>query len=221
MGKSLLRIAATSAAFVTSLAGGADAGERTWYLSIEGGAAVGGNVSAAILDGPLCGLLGFGPGCQPDASVESGWAALGAVGMRVMSNLRIEGEAGYRSQELGSRNDVTQTTVMVNALFDIPLSEAFELSIGGGLGFDWIDTGAGDRGPLLGSDSAFAYQLIAGLSYDIADNVELTLNYRYTDADFEDLYAVVDGTPTGSAWGVVAYEREASGTVSLGLRFGL
>lgn len=220
----VVRVSAASMALSTLTA--ANAGDREWYVSIEAGATFGGDYETlGVLSSPLCGMLGIGPGCAPSGSVEAGWAALGAVGAYVMPNLRLEAEVGQRSQSLSGYSgltNLTQTTLMANALFDIPMSERFTLSIGGGLGIDWVDTGAGDVGMYSGSDTALAYQLIAGLSYDLADNIDLTLNYRYTDSQIDNLHAVVDGAPPGFLWDVVAVDGiAATSTISAGLRFEL
>ena len=198
----------------------ADAGERQWYAALEGGAEIGGGeVASVILAAPLCGGLGIGP-CGPDTSLDTGWAAIGTIGVRVAPNVRLEGEVGYRSQTLGGLNDLTQTTLMANALYDIPLSEELTLSLGGGLGYDWVDTGSGNRGPFAGDDSAFAYQLIAGLAYELSDNVELMLSYRHIRAEFDDMHAVVDDQGSAGNWASLMSDWDTTGAVTVGLRFG-
>ena len=220
-GNQMRRLGAAVGVAIAVGALSADAGERQWYASIEGGAEFStGDVGSIIVASPLCGGLGLGP-CEPDTSLETGWAAFGTVGTHIAPNVRLEGELGYRSQSLGGRSDLSQTTLMVNALFDVPVSDQLTLSLGGGLGYDWVDTGSGNRGLLPGDDAAFAYQLIAGLSYDISESVALTLNYRYTNAEFDDLHAEVDdvgGRP--GAWAIAVNDWDTVGTVSVGLRFG-
>ena len=124
--------AAAIAALSLSLS--ASAGERTWYASVEGGAAFG-SVSARGIEAPLCGTLLPAPPCAPDTSLDTCWAAIGAVGTHVAPNIRLEGEVGYRSQKLGGRGDLTQTTLMANALYDIPVAKELTLSLGGGFGW--------------------------------------------------------------------------------------
>lgn len=218
MAKAVFRSGVASITFAMSLTAGADAGERAWYASVEGGIEIGGGeVSASIVGGPLCGVL-FP--CAPDTSIDSGLALFGAVGTRVAPNVRLEAEVGHRSQVIGGQNDLTQTTLMANAIYDLPLLADLTLSIGAGVGVDWVNTGAGGIGPLPDGETAFGYQVIAGLSYDLSEILALTVNYRLTQAQFDDLYAEVNGIPASGTFGLAVEDWDTTGTVTVGLRFG-
>ena len=199
---------------------GANASERGWYASIEGGvnwtdADIGGIVAY-----PLCSLL-FP--CTTDTSTDPGWAAFGAVGIAVGENLRVEAEVGHRVSGLGDRGDITNTTLMLNGRFDVPVSDAMALSLGGGIGVDWVQTELSQPNPFsTDSDTVFAYQLIAGASYALSDRLDVTLTYRYLGTSSMDtLYANVgiDGAAGLSAVASVV-DVDAS-TVSIGLEFAL
>jgi opacity protein-like surface antigen len=141
--------------------------------------------------------------------------------LAVSDNLRIEGEVGYRNAGFGDRGDISNTTLMLNALFDIPVTESLSFAGGGGLGIDWIATD-------LSSDAAdnasvFAYQAIAEASIELTDRIDLTLTYRYLDASgADDLYAEVAmrGAAPGST-AAVRIDDVSTSTVSVGLRFAL
>lgn len=198
----------------------ANAGERGWYASIEGGANWTDADIGGIVASPLCGLL-FP--CTTETSTDPGWAAFGAVGTSIGENLRVEAEVGHRVSGLGDRGDITNTTVMLNGRFDVPLSDAMALSLGGGIGVDWVQTELSQPNPFsTDSDTVFAYQLIAGASYALSDRLDLTLTYRYLGTSSMDtLYADVriDGAAGPNATASVL--DVGTSTVSIGLKFAL
>ena len=79
-------------------------------------------------------------------------------------------------------NKVTVVSAMVNGLADFGNEDATSFFIGGGLGRAWVKA-------LDDSDSAWAWQLIAGVRHAISPNVDLGLKYRYFNTfnlDFDD-----------------------------------
>jgi OmpA-OmpF porin, OOP family len=70
---------------------------------------------------------------------------------------------------------------MANLIYDIPLGDRFDLSIGGGAGGGRDDllvhSGATDFAK--GDHIGFMWQGIAGISYSLTRNLDLTLDYRY------------------------------------------
>ena len=139
-----------------------------------------------------------------DLAYESGWLGLGAAGWAFDETLRLEIELGYRNNSyLGVSNvgsiatqpnfvngdsNTTAFSQMLNVLFDIPLSERVDLSVGGGAGGALIDTDIAVVNPLApgvvttaadDSKYAFAYQAIAGLSYQLFPNWQAFVDYRY------------------------------------------
>ncbi|MCE9522400.1 MAG: outer membrane beta-barrel protein [Alphaproteobacteria bacterium] len=124
---------------------------------------------------------------SPSLNFDTGWAALGTVGYAFDNNWRIEGELGFRQNDadviFGGKSvsafsgELTEYSAMVNVLYDIPLAEKLSLSVGAGVGADYsqFDDGAG----FDDNDISFAYQAIAGLSYELTNRLDLTLTYRY------------------------------------------
>lgn len=71
-------------------------------------------------------------------------------------------------------------TAMVNFIYDIPVAEKIDLSVGVGVGVDFSNIEAAG---FEDSDTNFAYQAIVGLSYQVTKRLDLTLTYRYLNVD--------------------------------------
>jgi opacity protein-like surface antigen len=197
-----------------------DAGGLRWYVSLEAGANWT-DVEAVGVALPLCGILGVTP-CVPDTSTSTGWAAFTSVGVSLTNYLRIGGELGHRTATLGDRGDITNTTLMLDALLDAPITDSVSFSFGGGLGIDWITTEQLPPHPFNTTTytSTFAYQAIAEVSCAVSENVDLTLTYRYLGTNgTSDLYADAAMTTGGTA--VVRVDDVSASTLTVGLRFAL
>jgi len=121
---------------------------------------------------------------------------LGPVGLRV----EMEGQGGRnydfdtdgptftgQTPEFEGDYDVDISTwaMFWNLWLDIPITEAFDLYLGGGVGFGVSDmrvrqspTGYRDTSH---DDLNFAWQVGTGMAYDVADWLTLDLGYRYVD----------------------------------------
>ena len=234
--RSRFAAAAVSALFIVTAS---DAGERAWYASIEGGVtSVDLPISQSRFNCP--GSLFFPPPlCVADDSKSSGAAVIGAIGTHIGNNFRIEGEVGYRSNEIGSIDTLKHTTLMLNGVWDVPLTDNFSLSLGGGVGIDRLSTSEIEKYiPVARSETtAFAYQGVAGLSYALSDSIAITASYRRLETSSDEgISAVVrinsapplsglgaSSTPSGAVF--IATDKTAIGvfdtsadTVSVGLR---
>jgi opacity protein-like surface antigen len=167
----------------------AQAQEGNWYAGAGLGANWLDDVGATFVGGTI----------TAEADFDTGWVMTGAVGYR-WDYLRLEFELAYRDNQSDSVTfnfvpitntvfaDVTYFSQMVNLLWDIPLGEAANLYVGGGIGGVLVE---GDAGGVINSaliamdddDYVFAYQGIAGVSFDISDNMELYAEYRYFKTD--------------------------------------
>ena len=131
-------------------------------------------------------------------SFETGVVGVGSVGYGFGNGLRVELEGDYRSNRfspvrgpgvLGSGGREQKYGPMVNVLFDLDVGSPYVFPyIGAGAGYQWVaDRGAQTssfgavQSRLGGTDSSFAYQAIAGLSFPIPPVVglSLTAEYRY------------------------------------------
>ena len=152
---------------------------------------------------------------------DTGWAGLVTFGYGFDNNWRIELEGGYRSNDFTAgingphtmgtaeaapfegdvmmfsgqapTGSLDEWTAMVNFIYDIPLAEKIDLSLGVGVGVDFSNL---EVAGLEDSDTNFAYQAIVGVNYEISKRLDLTLTYRYLNVDapsysaevFKDVY---------------------------------
>ncbi|MDZ4869965.1 MAG: porin family protein [Alphaproteobacteria bacterium] len=152
---------------VLTLAAPAGAGERSWYLGLEGGV-------------EFDGIANEG---------GTGWAGLLTIGRGISSNVSFEAELGYRlTNESFWDADIEQTTLMLNAVFEAALSKEVSVAIGLGIGADNVSV----EYPWGYSESEveLASQLKLGLSLAISESTEVVANYRYvetiTDSGIDD-----------------------------------
>jgi OOP family OmpA-OmpF porin len=167
-----------------------------WYASVEGGAVWVDEWEHLRTKLYKC----YSVTTPAEAVFETGWAALGALGY-AMRNWRVEIEGGYRSNELETyekngwsiepvSGELTEISAMLNVIYDVPLSEAFSLSIGAGAGGDYADLSIDLPWQSIEyNDWRFAYQGIAGVNYALTHNLAMFVNYRYLYVDMEDFQA--------------------------------
>jgi len=188
--KRIIMVAVLALVLISTSAHAADKG---MYVS--------GNVGLSIipeLDQEIAGTL------VTTADFDVGFRISGVVGYD-FGAFRVEGEIGYRTNDaddgtivgLGPgpiNGDISTLSFMVNGYFDYHSAFPSLLHyVGVGLGVASID--ADISNPLLApfpqivDDSAtvFAYQLIAGLGYNVSPTTTITADYRYfatTDPEF-------------------------------------
>ncbi len=194
-----------------------EARNQGWYIGLEGGA-------NWVSDNDA--LYGSStPVVTTAASIDfdTGWAVLATVGYAFDNNWRLELEGGYRSNDATVRTtffpstwtaDLDQFSLMANVLYDVPLTERLDLTLGVGAGavyseFDDQFSGQDD-------DINFAFQGIVGLSYAVTNRLDLTLTYRYQNVDAPSYQLPFPG-------GVDSYALDdvENHTVSVGLRYDL
>jgi outer membrane protein OmpA-like peptidoglycan-associated protein len=156
---------------------------------------------SALSAGPYAGFGGglniqrdtdfSGPGVNGTLDSNLGWAGLLSLGYRWQNGLRGEIEGGYRRNNVdeiegcatcGSDGFTQAWSAMANLLYDFNLGWPVHPYVGAGAGAAKVR--AGGIGPVPGtsindSDWAFAYQGIAGVSYQVTKPVELFAEYRY------------------------------------------
>ena len=155
----------------------------------------------------------------PKASFDAGFGGTAAAGFGFGTGLRLEGEFGYRDNDVddvqgsSSSGEVSAITFMGNILYDIDLGRRLTPYLGVGVGVAHVDFD--DVDPVGGSvvdddDTSFAFQGIVGAAFDISDRFKVTLDYRYLEAP--DLDLTTDA-------GASADSDYRTHTVMLGLRF--
>ena len=143
-----------------------------------------------------------GGGTIGELSFDNGWAGVIAGGYAFGNGWRLEGELGYRTNDLDSATaaitgitaggasasgDMSATSLMLNVVYDFPLGMSVSPYLGLGIGAARVELD-GD----LGSDDTteLAYQAIAGVAVAVAENLELTADYRYFGTEDLDIDGV-------------------------------
>jgi OmpA-OmpF porin, OOP family len=127
------------------------------------------------------------------AELDSDWAGLGALGYAFANGLRLEGEFGYRTNDVdkitgfsGTSGKINTSTFMTNLLYDFHLGGLpITPYIGAGVGAARATVHGTTTTPAMtinDSDFGFAWQGIAGASYDLNRYFALTADYRFVNA---------------------------------------
>ena len=177
-----LRLIALAGVAASALAASpAMAAVEGWYLGFGGGISEHNGISFNSIPAPAT------TGKIP---LETGGLVIASVGYKFDSNFRLEVESGYGWRDVSASGGFTggysQTkTTFANAIWDIPLDDRWTFSIGGGIGVGngyvrGTTVTAGTTYDFVrGSDVNFAWQGIAGLSFALAPDLDLFLDYRY------------------------------------------
>jgi len=141
-------------------------------------------------------------GLAADVSFSSGLALTAAVGYD-FDSFRVEGEFGYQQNNSDDTDwsitaynntatfattsilngNLAATTWMVNGYYDFKNNSPFTPFLGAGIGYAKVElndiTSHYYYGTYSVDDSVFAYQFMAGCSYNINKNIAIDLSYRY------------------------------------------
>lgn len=168
-------------------------------------------------------------------SFDDGVVGLGSVGWGFGNGLRLELEGNYRQNRMSplpgpvsSGGTERKYGGMFNVLFDLDVGSPYIFPyIGGGMGFVHVEQkntstfADGSRVSIDGSDNAFAYQAIAGLSFPVPRVVglSLTAEYRYYSMAGEREYPFV--TSGAAPFGGVTGRYKTSGNYNHSLLLGV
>ena len=173
-------------AVAVSLPLAAQAGTNGFYVG--GAAGVNFATDASIKNGAFSDTLKYDTGAAGSLSVGYGYG--NGIRTELEASLRSNDINGLKNNGLASPSGTTRTWgVLVNALYDINTGTAFTPYVGAGVGLGIVNAklNAANVSQFNGTDTQFAYQGIAGVSYAINQNLALTADYRYlgtTDAKF-------------------------------------
>lgn len=136
----------------------------------------------------------FGGGTTSATDEEIGHKAFieAGVGCQVTEHMRVEVTGGYRFKSSlteafgGLDADLETYTGFVNAFWDITNYNGFTPYLGGGVGVAYhrLTNVVLPAGSANGSRADLAYNLTAGVSYDLTNNLKLDVAYRFTDLGF-------------------------------------
>jgi opacity protein-like surface antigen len=193
-------LATTALVALTLAAPAANAAGSGWYVSLSGG--------ANWVDDSSFALVNTVPSTTTftlATNADTGWVVAGAIGYSlsgVMPGLRVEAEVGYRENQIdgtfltsitagpttdsGPVDADHQTfSVLANVWYDFDVG-GFKPYLGGGIGWaetefegTYIGTVSLVNTPFSFEDSGFAWQVGAGINFDISPNVMLGIGYRY------------------------------------------
>ncbi|MEN3745707.1 OmpA family protein [Sphingomonas sp. HF-S3] len=196
------KLAVTLALATTALSTPALARDDSWYVGVEGGAMLVEDISFDIGAAKDAGTVDH----------RAGWDVGGTIGYD-FGGFRLEAEVGYRQAFVnGYRSTVTTPFVnsnnliqnapagnydyaggktsalsfMVNAMLDFGEDDGIQGFVGGGAGVARVSSEIGlntRRDFLDDSDTVFAWQAIAGVRAPLSDSVDISLKYRFFNAD--------------------------------------
>ncbi len=111
------------------------------------------------------------------------------------------------------QGDVSTVFVMANAIADLNIGGPITPYIGGGIGVGFVDVTYAPSATTIIDDNStqFAWQIMAGLAYDIAPKTELFAGYRYR--------ATTDASVSASLFSADFDVENAASIVEAGLRF--
>lgn len=134
-----------------------------------------------------------------DAEFDPGFVVGGTLGARAVDafTARIELDLNYRRHEVdevgtvSGDGDVNTFGALGNFWLDIINKTSFTPYVGGGLGLAYIvvnDVEAGGADLVDDEDLVFAWQLGAGLGWEVSSNVTIGVDYRWfatSDPEFD------------------------------------
>lgn len=130
------------------------------------------------------------------STYQTGYIIAGSLGYYWCYGLRVEGEYAYRKNDIkkihfcgedfSTHGHFQTSSYMANLLWDLPLSSwgcvfyDFQPFIGFGVGCDFQQMHASNSRIIFNQKwNHFSWQLMAGFSYPIFCNTELTLEYKF------------------------------------------
>jgi len=193
------KLAVTLALATTALATPALARDNAWYVGVEGGAMI-----VEDIDYDLTAPAGGVTSIDSDYGYDVG----GQVGYD-FGALRVEAEVSYRSatvDEIRTTGSVavgpttavpagtysgggrtSALSFMANALLDFGDDDAISGFVGGGAGVARVKASdyrvSNSFTALDDSDTVFAWQALAGIRAPLSENVDVSLKYRFFNAD--------------------------------------
>ncbi len=169
-------------------------------------------------------------------SSDVGVTGLGSLGYGFGNGLRVELEGSYRYNRLSGGQSPGTTSFggreqkygpMFNVLFDLDVGSPYVFPyVGGGAGYQWVEQRSAQtigvfRNTINGTDSSFAYQAIAGLSFPIPPVVglSLTAEYRYFALAGDRDFGAATFGPASAAFGRIKTTGDYNHSLMLGLRY--
>ncbi|MEM7690278.1 MAG: P44/Msp2 family outer membrane protein [Pseudomonadota bacterium] len=164
--------------------------DLAWTSELDTGFALNGQVGYAFDNGFRVELEGAYS--KYDVDTHSGLTVGGANIDGVDVAVLTRGAADDANPTVGAiladgQGDVSNFGLFANVFYDIETGSGFKPYVGAGAGYQWVDVEYQPSGVDVADedDSALAYQLMAGVSFNVTERVELFGQYTYRDT-FED-----------------------------------
>ena len=149
-----------------------------WYWGASGG-------YLWLNDAISCGCI--------DLDYSGGWGVNGAVGYNFSNGFSLGVSTGYLSGQYdavdgGSGHvvgdaDLHMVPVMLNAAYNLNLTDSLLFYMGAGAGTAWSELQGVDDDVEEGGDWRFAWQGRAGFGYKVNNGLTLNLGYRYISVE--------------------------------------
>jgi outer membrane protein OmpA-like peptidoglycan-associated protein len=191
----------------TAIASPALARDKSWYVGVEGGPMIVEDINFDITS-----AAGVRTDRAGSVDHDYGWDAGGQIGYD-FGGFRLETEVSYRQAEVDGYRSTVGTPVftstgavistgansfgyaagrssalsfMVNGLLDFGDDDGLQGFVGGGVGVARVKAryGLNTFGNFLDdSDTVFAYQGLAGVRAPLSDHVDVSVKYRFFNAE--------------------------------------
>lgn len=157
-----------------------------------------------------------------DLEHDDGWLGLIGGGYGFDNGIRLEGELGYRDNDLSSNDffvfggHANAWSFMANGYYDFNRGGVVQPYLGAGVGAANVSADAAAN--ILSfddSETVFAYQLMAGLGFTATRQLTVDLGYRYFNAQGVN-FELSDGNGPPTLTGDADYDQQA---VTIGLRY--
>ncbi|MCP3054311.1 outer membrane protein [Aurantimonas marianensis] len=154
-------------------------------------------------------------GSRAEMKFENGYDLGAGVGYRFTDFFRTDVTARYSTFDVdfgpaaayryALSSDAESWELMANAYVDLGTFVGFTPYLGGGVGAMQVDYGISCTSGTLAcaaipgasytdtKDWRFAYSLMAGVAYDVTQNVALDIGYRYLNVEAGDLFGLTAG----------------------------
>lgn len=159
----------------------------SWDTQFDTGFAISGQAGYAFENGfRLEGEVAYS---QYDVASHSGLTVGGTNIDAIDVAILTRGPADPANPTVGAviadgQGKVSNLGVFGNVYYDINTGSGFKPYVGGGIGYQWVDVDYMPSGVAVGNDSdgTIAYQLMAGASFELSDNLQIFGQYTWRDS---------------------------------------
>lgn len=138
-------------------------------------------------------FLDIRPQHHVHVDTDTGYALGAVLGYKFCDDFRLEGEIAYRDngfdkikhhgEKISVHGHAKSWSFMANGYYDLPVDWIVTPYVGGGIGYETC-CGHMSHNSFKGkiSENGFAWQLMAGLNYDLTDDIQVNLEYKFHKA---------------------------------------